>query len=54
MFQIIDAHKNHTPVKSRFLTAAQALKWAKKNLPPDSCSGWGKMKPNDRYYIKIQ
>ena len=53
MFQIIDAENNHLPVKSRFLTAAQAYRWAKKNLPKDSCSEWGKMAfRRDRYYIK--
>ena len=52
MFQIIDTQKNHTPVKSGFMTAAQALKWAKKNLEPGSCSGWGKMKFENRYFIK--
>jgi hypothetical protein len=54
MFQIIDTQNNHLLVKSRFLTAAQAYKWAKKNLPKDSCSEWGKMKYyHDRYYIKM-
>lgn len=53
MFQIIDSKNNHLPVKSGFKTASQALKWAKKNLEPDSCTGWGKLKPGDRYYIKM-
>ena len=53
MFQIIDIENNHLPVKSRFLTAAQAYRWAKKNLPKDSCSEWGKMNYyKDKYYIK--
>lgn len=52
MFQIIDTQNNHTPVKSRFLTAAQALKWARKNLPQGSCDGWGKMKFGNRYFIQ--
>jgi hypothetical protein len=53
MFQIIDTENNHLPVKSRFLTAAQAYRWAKKNLPKDSCSECGKMVYyRDRYYIK--
>ena len=53
MFQIIDTENNHLPVKSRFLTAAQAYRWAKKNLPKDSCGEWGKMKYYvHRYYIK--
>jgi hypothetical protein len=54
MYQIIDTQKNHTPVKSGFMTPAQALKWARKNLDTNSCSGWGKMRPGDRYYIKAQ
>lgn len=53
MFQIIDTNNNHIPVKSGFMTAAQALKWAKKHLEPNSCSGWGKIKFGDRYYIKM-
>lgn len=52
MFQIIDKQKSHLPVKSRFLTAAQALKWAKKNLPSGTCSGWGKLVWDDSYYIQ--
>ena len=54
MYQIIDTQKNHTPVKSGFMTPAQALKWARKNLDTNSCSGWGKIRPGDRYYIKVQ
>lgn len=54
MFQIIDTKNNHLPVKSGFMTAAQALKWAKKNLKPDLCSPWGKHKLGDRYFIKMQ
>ena len=53
MFQIIDKENNHLPVKSRFLSASQAYKWAKKNLPIDSFSEWGKYKCGDRYYIKM-
>lgn len=53
MFQIIDAKNNHLPVKSGFKTPGQALKWAKKNLKPDSCPNWGKMNHEDRYYIKM-
>ena len=52
MFQIIDARNKHAIVKSGLKTTAQALKWAKKNLEPNSCSAWGKMDPRDRYYIK--
>lgn len=53
MYQIIDIENNHLPVKSRFLTPAQAYRWAKKNLPKDSCSEWGKMNYyRDKYYIK--
>jgi hypothetical protein len=52
MYQIVDTKNNHTPVKSGFKTTGQAIKWARKNLDPDSCSSWGKMKPGDRYYIK--
>lgn len=52
MFKIIDTQNNHLPVKSGFPTAAKAYNWAKKNLPADSCSEWGKMKfRRDRYYI---
>ena len=54
MYQIIDTQKNLTPVKSGFMTPGQALKWAKKNLEPESCSPWGKMKIGNRYYIKAQ
>ena len=53
MFQIIDKENNHLPVKSRFLSASQAYKWAKKNLPIGSFSKWGDIKWNDRYYIKM-
>jgi hypothetical protein len=54
MFTIIDTENNHLPVKSGFHTAAQAYKWAKKNLPADSCSEWGKMVyRRDRYFIKM-
>jgi hypothetical protein len=53
MFQIIDTQKHMTPVKSGFMTAAQAFKWAKKNLGRNVCSGWGKMKFGDRYFIKM-
>lgn len=53
MFQIIDTENNHLPVKSRFLTAAQAYRWAKKNLPEGSCGEWGKMNYHiHRYFIK--
>ena len=52
MYQIIDTRNNHTPVKSGFKTPGQALKWARKNLEPDSCFGWGKMKFGCRYFIK--
>ena len=52
MFQIIDRLNNHLPIKSGFMTPSQAFKWARKNLEPGSCSGWGKMKLGDRYYIK--
>lgn len=53
MFQIIDTQNNFLPVKSRFLTSAQAYRWAKKNLPKDSCSEWGKASyGRDRYFIK--
>ena len=53
MYQIINIENNHLPVKSRFLTAAQAYRWAKKNLPKDSCREWGKMNYyRDKYYIK--
>lgn len=53
MFQIIDTHNNHLPVKSRFITAAQAYTWAKKNLPKNSYSKWGKMNYfSDRYFIQ--
>lgn len=53
MYQIINIENNHRPVKSRFLTAAQAYRWAKKHLPKDSCSEWGKMNYyKDKYYIK--
>ena len=53
MFQVIDTQRNHLPVKSGFRTSAQAYRWAKKNLPKDSCSKWGKMAfRRDRYYIK--
>ena len=52
MYQIIDTKNNHIPVKSGFKTASQALKWAHKNLEPDSCCGWGKMKFGCRYFIK--
>ncbi len=51
MFQIRDRLNNHLPIKSGFMTATQALKWAKKNLEPESCSGWGEIKSGDRYYI---
>lgn len=51
MFQIRDRLNNHLPIKSGFMTATQALKWAKKNLEPGSCSGWGEIKHSDRYYI---
>lgn len=53
MFQIIDVKNNHIPVKSGFKSTGQALKWAKKNLEPNSCSSLGKLKPVDRYYIKM-
>ncbi len=53
MFQIIDIKNNHLPVKSGFKTTSQALKWAKKNLEPDSCPNWGKLKQDARYYIKM-
>ena len=53
MYQIINIENNHRPVKSRFLTAAQAYRWAKKHLPKDSCSEWGKANYyRDKYYIK--
>lgn len=53
MFQIIDTNNNHIPVKSGFMTATQALKWAKKNLKPDSCPSWGsRITHGDRYFIK--
>ena len=52
MFQINDTKNNHLPVKSGFMSASSAYKWAKKNLPRDSCSPWGKMVvQRDRYYI---
>ena len=54
MFQIIDTQKNLTPVKSGFMSASQALNWAKKNLQPNTCSQWGKTKLGDRYFIKKQ
>lgn len=53
MFQIIDTKNNHLPVKSGFKTTGQALKWAKKNLEPDSCPNWCKLKQDARYYIKM-
>jgi hypothetical protein len=52
MFQIIDRQNFHLPVKSGFKTAGQALKWAKKNLEPDSCPNWGKATQDTRYLIK--
>ena len=54
MFQIIDT-KNSTyiTVKSNFLTAGQALRWAKKNLEPGSCPPWGDL-GHSRYFIKKQ
>jgi hypothetical protein len=56
VFQIMDTHESNKlfrPVKSGFLTAAQAYRWAKKHLPKDSCSEWGKIKyERDRYFIK--
>ena len=52
MFQIIDTQNHHQPVKSGFKTPAQALKWAKKHLSPDTCSNWGIVKIKDRYFIK--
>jgi hypothetical protein len=52
MFQIIDTKNNHIPVKSGFMTAAQALKWARKNLGPDLCDAFGKITPDRRYFIK--
>ena len=52
MFKVIDIQNNHLPVKSGFITAAQAYKWAKKHLPKGSCSEFGKMVYyRDRYYI---
>jgi hypothetical protein len=52
MFKIIDIQNNHLPVKSGFLSAAQAYRWAKKHLPKNSCSEWGKMVYyRDRYFI---
>ena len=53
MFRIIDTKNNHLPVKSGFKTAGQAIKWAKKNLEPDSCPNWGKLKPENRYFIEM-
>ena len=55
MFQIIDTQDNrHRPVKSGFHSASQAYRWAKKNLPNDLCSPWGKMNyRKDRYYITM-
>lgn len=53
MFQIIDKQNFHLPVKSGFKTPGQALKWAKKNLEPDSCHTWGKVTYGDRYLIKM-
>ena len=54
MFQIIDTQNNHLPVKSGFHSAAKAYAWAKKNLPKDLCSEWGKrVYGRDRYYIKM-
>ena len=54
MYQIIDTKNNLIPVKSGFKTPGQALKWARKNLEPNSCPGWGKMEFGYRYFIKIQ
>jgi hypothetical protein len=54
MFQIIDRQTHHLPVKSGFKTPGQALKWAKKNLEPNSCPVWGKLKQDARYYIQMQ
>ena len=53
MFQIIDTKNNFLPVKSGFKTLGQALKWAEKNLEPDSCPSWGKMEYEPRYFIKM-
>ena len=52
MFQIIDT-KNSTyiTIKSNFLTAGQAFRWAKKNLEPGSCPPWGTIS-HSRYYIQ--
>ena len=52
MFQIIDTQNNHLPVKSKFLTAGSALKWAKKNLEPGSCLQWGQISMFTRYFIQ--
>ena len=53
MFKIMDSTKLFIPVKSGFLTAAQAYKWAKKHLPKDTCSEWGKMNyKRDKYFIQ--
>ena len=54
MFQIIDTQNNHLPVKSGFHTASQAYKWAKRNLPKESCSPWGRWNWNkERYFIRM-
>ena len=54
MFKINDIENHHLPVKSGFYSASQAYHWAKKNLPKDSCSEWGKMNfRRDRYYITM-
>lgn len=52
MFQIIDKQNFHLPVKSGFKTPGQALKWARKNLEPGSCLGWGEATLDARYLIK--
>ena len=50
MFKIIDSKNAFKPVKSRFKTQAQALDWAKKNLPED-CQSFGNSGYYDRYFI---
>ena len=51
MFQIIDTQNNHLPVKSGFMSASSAYRWAKKNLDCGSFGKWGCWMPGHRYYI---
>ena len=50
-FKIIDSENAFRPIKSGFLTSAQALDWAKKNLA-DVCKPFGEHGVGYRYFIQ--